>query len=249
MKRTIYRCLVISVCALIVPLARGQSIQGDQEEGFAVAPIPIVQPVTEEGAGLALVYRYHLNSNNKTSSSSSTRFGGFITGNGSWGVGAAQVFYFGEDRWRARIAGSYADVRYNFYGIGTAAGDAGESVLMKQKGVGALGELLYRFHGLWYGGPMYRFLNVKSTFRPNPQFDASVIPPDQLNVRTAGVGPRITRDSRDDIDYPRDGSIFDLRGVFFGTAAGGQLGYQDYNVSYSKYISLGSSQVLAVRGA
>src|SRR5436309_11625284 len=94
--------------------AQGQSGPlKDQEEGFAVSPIPIIQPVTEEGAGLALVYRYHLHPQNKTSSSSTTASGGFVTGNRSWGAGVAQKFYFNEDRWRARLAGSYADIRYN----------------------------------------------------------------------------------------------------------------------------------------
>jgi hypothetical protein len=96
-----------------------------QDEGFAVSPIPMIQPVTQEGAGLAVLYRYHLSQQNKTSSSSSTGIGGFITGNRSWGAGIAQKFYMDEDRWRARVAGTYADVRYNFYGIGTEAGEAG----------------------------------------------------------------------------------------------------------------------------
>src|SRR5436190_10393967 len=124
MKMNIVCSVLICVCVLIKSFAQGQTIPKDQEEGFTVAPIPIVQPVTEEGAGLALVYRYHLNGPNKTSSSSSTALGGFVTGNRSWGAGIAQRFYFKEDRWRARLVGSYADVRYNFYGIGTEAGDA-----------------------------------------------------------------------------------------------------------------------------
>lgn len=212
-------------------------------------PVPIIQPVTEEGAGLALAYRYHLNAQNKDSSSSSTAFGGFITSNRSWGVGASQKLYFKEDRWRARMVGSYADVRYNFYGIGTTAGEEGVSVLIDQKGFGALGELLYRFSGLWYGGAQYRFLDTTSSFRQNPAFDSSVINPDELDIHVAVLGPRVTRDSRSDIEYPREGSLFDLRLGLGGAAVGGQLGYQTYDLSYSKYISLGSRKVLAVRGA
>src|SRR5262245_19292346 len=79
-------------------------LQKDQEEGLTISSIPIVQTVNERGVGIALVDRYHLNPTNKTSSSSSSGFGGFITGNGSWGVGAAQTFYFKEDQWYARAA-------------------------------------------------------------------------------------------------------------------------------------------------
>jgi outer membrane protein assembly factor BamA len=238
------------------PAALAQAQGGpprDLEEGFTVKPIPIIQPVTEEGAGLALVYRYHFSSQHKKSSSSSTALGGFVTGNRSWGAGVSQKLYFKDDRWRARMAGSYADIRYNYYGIGTAAGEAGGfpgiSVLLEQRGPGALGELLYRFHELWYGGAQYRFVKVKSSYRPNPQFNASVIPPSQLDLSLGSFGPRISRDSRSDENYPRDGSLLDLQAAFHGQAVGSDLNYQIYDLSYSKYFSVSPSQVLAVRGA
>jgi len=95
----------------------------DQDEGFTVTSIPIVGPlqqaVTQEGTGLALAERYHLGSGNKNSSSSSTAIGGFVTTNQSWGVGIGQRLYLRDDRWRVRLIGSYGDVRYNYYGIGT----------------------------------------------------------------------------------------------------------------------------------
>lgn len=224
----------------------------DQEEGFALAPIQIYQPVTEEGAGIALEYKYHLDQQNKAASSSATALGGFITGNRSWGAGISQRLYFRDDQWRARGSASYADVRYNYYGIGTAAGEAGGyhgiSVLLDQRGVGTAAEILYRFGGLWYAGPLYRFVRTKSTFRPNPEFPPSQNPTD-LDTHVASLGPRITRDSRDAVDYPREGSLFDLRAGFFGKDVGSALHYQTYNVSYSKYMSVAPHQVLAVRGA
>src|SRR5690242_13635528 len=99
------------LCLLLFMFAQGPTVSPtDQEEGFAVTPIPMIQPVTQEGLGLALAYRYHLDAQNKSSSSSSTAAGGFVTGNRSWGAGLAQRFYFKEDRWRARLMGTYADV-------------------------------------------------------------------------------------------------------------------------------------------
>lgn len=224
----------------------------DQEEGFAVAPIEVYQPVTEEGAGIALQYKYHLDQQNKASSSSSTAIGGFITGNRSWGAGAAQKFYFKDDLWRARVGAAYFDVRYNYYGIGTAAGAAGGypgiSVLLDQRGVGTLADIAYRVHELWYAGAAYRFVRTKSTFRPNPQFPRSQIPND-LDTHVATLGPRITRDSRDAVDYPHEGSLFDLHVGLSGKEVGSALSYQTYDVSYSKYLHVAAGQVLAVRGA
>src|SRR6516164_2028227 len=78
--------VVLSATGLESPvvLAQHNTPPKDQDEGFSVAPIPIIQPVTEEGAGLALVYKYQLHPQNRTSSSSSSAIGGFITGNRSW---------------------------------------------------------------------------------------------------------------------------------------------------------------------
>src|SRR5436189_3176398 len=46
----------------------------------------------------------------------------------------------------------------------------------------------------WYAGGQYRFLRTKSSLRRNPQFDASVISLAELDLRTASLGPRVTRD-------------------------------------------------------
>src|SRR4029077_20163485 len=198
--------------------------------------------VTQEGGDIALIYRYHLKAQNKNSSSSSSAIGAFVTGNRSWAAGLGQKFFFKRDRWRVRLAATYADIRYNFYGIGTAAGMAGGrpgiSVLMEQKGPGAMGELMYRFHRYWYGGAQYRFLDTTSSYRPNPQFDASVISPNQLDIRTASLGPRVTRDTRDDYNYPREGSLFELQIGLNGGGVGSQLTYQTYELSYNKYITI-----------
>jgi len=255
---TIHRFLLF-VIVLLCAFEGAVQAQGlnapprNQDEGFSVAPIPIIQPVTEEGAGLALVYGYHLGPQQKTSSSSSTSFGGFITGNRSWGGGVSQRFYWKDDKWRARMTGSYADVQYNYYGIGTETaernGNAGISVFMDQRGWGALADLAYRFHGEWYAGGHYRFLTVKSSFRPNPQFDASTINPRDLDLNLGSLGPRLTRDTRSDTNYPREGSLLDLKIGFDDSALGGQVRYQTYDLSYSKYLNVASGQVLAIRGA
>jgi hypothetical protein len=248
-------CACVFVCLLILDRAAlAQNQNGGPpkktEEGWTATSIPTVAPVTQEGAGLALQYRYHLNSQNKKNTSSSgTAFGGFVTTNRSWGIGGAQRFYFQEDRWRSLALATYMDVRYNFYGLGTAAGDEGTSVLMRQKGFGGLGELMYGVHELWYAGAQYRALKVKSDFRDVPAFDSSTIDPDQLNVRIAGVGPRVIRDSRNDTDYPIKGSLFDFRALLHDDAVGSELTYQLYTLSYNKYVSITPSQVLAVRGA
>jgi hypothetical protein len=224
----------------------------DLEEGFAVSPIPIVKSLSEEGAGVALEYKYRLDPKSVLSSSSATAAGGFITSNRSWGAGLYQTLFFHDDRWRVRFAGSYSEILYNYYGIGTeagaAGGHAGISNLMFQRGIGTLAEGLFRFGEMWYGGAQYRFLRTKARFNANPEF-TQPINPDDLDTHVGLLGPRIIRDSRSDVNYPRDGSFFDLRAAFAGGGTGSQLNYQTYNLSYSKFLSVAPHQVLAMRGA
>jgi outer membrane protein assembly factor BamA len=225
----------------------------DLEEGFAVSPIPIVKAVTEEGAGVALEYKYRLDPNSTLSSSSATAVGGFITSNRSWGAGLYQTLFFHDDRWRMRFAGSYSEILYNYYGIGTAAGEAGGhagiSELTFQRGVGTLGDVLFRLGEMWYVGPQYRFIRTKARLHPNPQFDPAFADPVGQDTHVGMLGPRIMRDSRSDANYPRDGSLFDLRALFMGEGTGSQLTYQTYNLSYAKFLTTAPRQVLAMRGA
>ena len=225
----------------------------DLDEGPTISPIPIVKPVTETGAGIALEYKYRLDPNSTLSSSSSTAAGGFITSNRSWGAGLNQKLFFHDDRWRLRFAGSYSELLYNYYGIGTAAGEAGGhagiSELTFQRAIGALGEVLFRVGEMWYIGPQYRFIRTKARLHPNPQFDPAFANPVGQDTHVGMLGPRILRDSRSDANYPRDGSLFDLRALLGGEGTGSQLHYQTYNLSYAKFLSVAPRQVLAMRGA
>jgi outer membrane protein assembly factor BamA len=102
---------------------------------------------------------------------------------------------------------------------------------------------------MWYLGPQYRWVRTKSRFHPNPEFDPAFANPVGQDTHVGMLGPRIMRDSRSDVDYPREGSLFDLRGAFGGGGTGSQLNYQTYNLSYAQFVSVTPHQVLAMRGA
>ena len=77
---------------------------------------------------------------------------------------------------------------------------------MFQRGVGALGDVLFRLGEMWYAGPQYRWLRTKARFHDNPQFTQPINPND-LDTHVGMLGPRFMRDSRSDSNYPRDGSF------------------------------------------
>lgn len=212
------------------------------------APIPMINPTLENGLGVAVGYLYPTSAN---AAPSMTAAGAFRTSNGSWGTGALQKLHLKNDLLRITAGAGYFNVNYKFYGIGASAGNAGDFLPITQNGTGFLAEVLFRIHSKWYAGP--RFMLMRTTVSPNldedPSGEAPDIPPLDIRLRTASLGPHIQRDSRDDEMYPRAGSLFNTQIGLYGQAVGGNRSYQSYEFSYSKYLSLGQRQVLALRGS
>ena len=106
-----------------------------QSVGRAVTPIfaPIPFKNTQVGWGLmllgGLIHRF---GSDTTAKPSTGLAGGFYTENGSWGLMAVENAKLEGDRWRLRALLGHMEIRYDFYGIGQAAGDAGKSIGLQQ---------------------------------------------------------------------------------------------------------------------
>jgi hypothetical protein len=209
---------------------------------FVVAPIPIVNPTIDNGLALAVGQLYPIG---RGSPPSGTMGMGFYTSNDSWGFGLAQLLHLDDDRYRALIAGAYFDVNFDFFGIGSDAGDQGESIPFNQKGYGGMADFRVRLWRDWYAGPRYRF--AKTTASADLTNGSVPIPSADLDLRTASLGPHLERDTRSDQFYPRAGSWFDLVIGFAGEAIGGRRSYQMYQAAFSTYTSLSPRQVLATK--
>ena len=209
---------------------------------FVLAPIPIVNPTLDNGLAVAVGELYTID---RASPPSGTLGMGFYTSNDSWGAGLAQLLYLDDDRYRALIAGAYFNVNFDFFGIGSDAGDDGESVPLNQTGYGGMADFRVHMGRRWYAGPRYRFghttasADLTNTNVPVPAAD--------LDLRTASLGPHVERDTRSDQFYPRSGTWFDLVMGFAGEAIGGRRNYQMYQAAFSAYTSLSPRQVLATK--
>ena len=209
---------------------------------FVVAPIPIVNPTLDNGLAVAVGELYTID---RGSPPSSTMGMGFYTSNDSWGAGLAQLLHLDDDRYRALVAGAYFDVNFDFFGIGSDAGDEGESVPLNQTGYGGMVDFRVHMGRNWYAGPRYRFGRTTAT-ADLTNTDVTV-PAADLHLRTASLGPHVERDTRSDQFYPRSGSWFDLVMGFAGESIGGRRNYQLYQAAFSTYSSLSPRQVLATK--
>ena len=225
---------------------------------FVIAPIPVINPTLENGLALGVGYLYHLDKDDLYSPPSITGLGGFRTSNGSGGGVLAQKFVLKRNKYRLLLAVGRADIHFNFFGIGAAAGNAGRSVPVEVEGRGLLIDGSMRVFGKhWFAG--LRYYGMRSTInidrasvtRPGEPIlpDRPQVPEIDLNLRTAGLGPTLEFDSRSDPFYPRAGDQFRFQASFNGRAIGGRRTYQNYQAFYNKYYSLSPRQVLAGHAA
>jgi len=230
------------------PAANGQGKKGGE---FVIAPIPVINPTLENGLAIGGGYIFQLDKNDRVSRPSVVGGLYFRTSNGSTGLFGGGLLHLKEDRFRVSFAAGKADININFFGIGTAAGDSGLSIPLTLKSKVLLLEGLVRLHGKWYLGPRYHILKMTASInseRADVSGNASpVIPPLDVKLRTAAIGPHLKYDGSNDQFYPTAGTIFDLKTSFYGSLVGGNRTYQAYELSYNKYTSLSKKQVLALR--
>lgn len=212
---------------------------------FVIAPLPIVNPTLENGLALVAGYLYRIDADDHTTAPSVTGVGGFKTSNDSWAASLIQSLHLGHDRFRVLGIAGYADINYEFFGIGQSAGESGRSIALNQVGWVGMLEGLVRFAPGWYAGARYQMLKMTVDARGVAPPDGPTVPALDVDLRTASLGPRLDYDSRDNPFYPRRG--MQVRGIvnLYGEGVGGRRSYQTYDGWVNRYYSAGSRNVIA----
>ena len=250
--------------ALTIPTGRGARAQQDPpvivDSGAGVAPgleptpepgdgtsrkpgqdiTPLLVPIpfknTQVGWGLALmagaIHRFDPDTTLKPSTGMA---GGFYTENGSWGLMAVEMARLQGDAWRLRAMLSHFSVRYDFYGVGEDAGEAGRSIPLQQEMdfvyVSALRRLAPRF----YLGPTVLWMRTSVELREPPGSAIEPLPEDLARSDLVAPGIDGEFDSRDDDYWPTSGSYAKLRGSFYSDALGSSRTFQRYLAAWSWY--------------
>lgn len=229
--------------------AQPAGVASDDANEWVVAPVPFLKPAFGWGLGFGVAYLYHPNWAGTNAPAWETGGGGFYTENESWGGAAAHRMNWSEDRWRLLVAGAYADLRYDFYGVGVSQGDTGLKIPLRQEATGGTFELLRQVSGRWYAGARFLSGNVRTSIDGNqlnlPPLIASL--PLQQRAQLSALGLHILRDSRDSHYYPTRGALLDVKADFFTAAVGSDAEYQSYGLAYNYFQELGRRQVLALR--
>ena len=219
------------------------------------APIPISSEAIGVGLAPVVAYVFFPSNSDRVSPPSTLAAAGLFTSTRTYGGGLAGMLNLKEDRYRLTFLIGAARARYQFFGIGSAAGSAGNPIWLSQHGHAVLLQGLRRLKWNIFAGPRFSHRQVKAAGESPASDLGSQAPPlpafqDQLNwaITSAAFGFRVQRDTRDDLFYPRHGSRVDGRADFFGPYIGSSFTFQAYQFEANKYLSLGPRQVLALRG-
>ncbi len=231
----------------------------ESKSELVFAPIPFSNQALTWGIIPVAQYLFPASKDDSTSPRSFVVGVGMVAEGISWAVGGGGKFYLHKDRFRITTFGGHGTVAYDLFGAGTASGDAGLSIPIRQGGNLGQGEFLVRIFGKLFVGPRYNYRDLTANL--NLSVGTATLPegldPDDFGSQfiTHGPGFKLLQDSRNSQFYPTLGNEFQFYGDFFSATRTAtavlpekHLGYQTYQLSENHYFSLASKDVLAVRG-
>ncbi len=244
---------------------RGQSADDVSNQGKPVkryelvgTPIPIISPTVGNGIAGVGAIAVHLDKDDKRSPPSMFGAGVAYTSNGTRGWGVLSELFLMEDRFRILGVFGKGRVNYDYYGTGHESGEQGLFLPIEVDALALIVEPKVRIFEHWYAGPRYRLMqgdvviDLSRLLDEFPDFpsipDFPEIPDPDFKVRTAALGARVERDSRDSQFYPRSGSLFDTLLEFHAPAFASQRTYQNFQISYQGYHGIRGKNVIAYRG-
>jgi hypothetical protein len=230
---------VVDPTAVQTPGLEPYTVSSDgtaQETGPAITPLfaPIPFRNSQLGWGLAVmagaIHRFDPDTTLKPSTGAVM---GFYSENKSWGLMAIEVARLAKDTWRLRGVASHMDIRYDFFGIGEGAGDAGKSLPIEQPMDFAVGAALVRVRPALYAGAS--LLWMRSEAKLQEDLGLGIPPQDLAQLQLVAPGLQAEYDTRDNDYWPRRGSLATFKSNFFTSGLGSSRDFQRYVAAWSWY--------------
>lgn len=229
------------------PSTLATSEPAESKNEFIAVPLPKYVPEFGWGVVGTLGYIFHLDPQDTISPPSTIGTFGYYAQNGTWAAGLAGKLFIDQDRFRLTTALLHADVRYSYFGTGTADGQAGVSIPLNQQVNGGILDALVQVTPGFYIGPKYLGANMHIQANSDETNSPIQPPQNQLDSTFSGLGIHAQWDTRDSQFYPRKGYLADIEAIFHDPAIGDDFSYQVYTLAYNRYISLTQRQILALR--
>jgi outer membrane protein assembly factor BamA len=221
-------------------------VEDQKQVNFIVMPIPMSNPSLGNGLGVVGMALYGPGGSKRPWT---TGLGGLYTDTKSWALGAFQKAYLADDRFRLTGGGGMGVFNVDFYGIGSSAGNKGVSIPLEQKSGFAGGQALIRLGHNYYGGFMYRLIDMKTTIRISAADLPIQLPDVELDSTVAQFGVAGEYDTRDTEYGPRKGIYATFQWLYAMKSLDSDFEYPRVTAAINGYHELSPKAVLAWRGS
>jgi outer membrane protein assembly factor BamA len=240
-----YSILIAVIFVNINLTAQDLSDSTDKSISYFVYPYLFYTPETNLAFGAGGVLSFHLSDSPKSSSSNITA-SGYYTINGQYDINLIPDFYFSNDQFRAYLKINYRKIFDKFYGIGNSTIDNGnESYAMKN-----LGYLLKLLTGISdfvkVGLVMDYTHNTIIDKKSNPYLLSDTIKGSDGGV-TNGLGLIVTRDTRDNMNFPSEGGYYEFSFSFYTKNLGSNYDFNKYIFDFRRYAEIFHKNYLALQ--
>jgi hypothetical protein len=222
----------------------------DEKYGFLPIVLPITEPAVGYGAaaGLAFISKPLGAAAAGFGRPNITLVGGMGTENGSWGVLAADIRYWLDDRLQTVVGVVDASINLEFHGIGAGGSLANHPLDYNLQPIGGAIQSKYRLTDTsrFWAGVSYAYAGTSVNFEAPP--GTTGLPDFDRRSDVSGFTPSLTYDSRDKFFTPEDGSYAELSDGIFSEYLGGDDDFQRLRLIAMHYMPLGGALYLGVRG-
>ena len=212
---------------------------------WVLAPMPVSNPTV--GSGLQAVLLYLHPKNNESSYNTTTGLVGLYTDTSSWFTGLFHDNSLLQDK--IRFTGFIGQGKFNlrFYGIGDAPAIGDQSYPYQFEVFVTSLKVLGRIPstGHWFGGLQYLYIDSTTTIETSNLLPG--LPNISSTLKTAGLGPLITFDTRDNNYYPTRGQWIEAKWLNYDEGWGGDNAYSKTTLFANYYQPAVDSLTVAYR--
>jgi len=217
--------------------------------GLVFIPIVRSSPQIGFGVGGVAAYVFQVDSQSRRSGLGA---GGLITDNDSWLLNIGGRVHFDQGNWRVLGGVSVWDFHYDFFGVGLDAGNANQSIPIKQRGNSEVLEVVRRIRGNFYLGPRYQYTNNLGTKLDGsnitgPLAVQALSQPNEYSVSALGAAAEY--DTRNEQIDPTRGVWARGSAMYAQGWLGSDMSYNYYEAFWNQYIPVKwrRNDVLATR--
>ncbi|HWP09497.1 MAG TPA: hypothetical protein VNN72_27340 [Polyangiaceae bacterium] len=221
----------------------------DEKYGFLPIAMPITEPAIGYGAvgGLAFISEPLGHAAQGLGRPNITFVGGLGTANGTWGVFAADMRYWLDDRIQTLAAGVYASVNLDFHGIGKDSVLQNNPLRYTLNPAGGAFMTKYRFgDSRFWAGLGYAFASTKVTFDAPAQ--TPHLPDYSERTNIGMLLSLLTFDTRNNFFTPVRGTFLEAAFQLSGKWLGGDQNFERLSFTAIQYLPLPFHFYFGVRG-